>query len=100
MSAKTKRVLRLGQIQDDGLDCRSPIRVIQDELDTVISRLMADEAEDGDPNYARGLTFALAVLEDPWQPDAGETKNRAMLRWEALYAEDEEGEDEDPDPED
>lgn len=85
MGVKTNRLLKLGELQDDGLDCRPPIRVIRDELDNVIERIMTgSEAEDGlDKGRGQGLAYALAVLENPWVPSVPETMNRAMLRWEA-----------------
>lgn len=102
MGVKTNRLLKLGEIQDDGLDCRPPIRVIRDELDAIIERMMSGgEAADGlDKGRGQGVAFALAVLENPWQPSVPETMNRAMLRWEARLEEGEDGDETSTDADD
>lgn len=63
---------------------KSIIEMLEDELDTVIDRLMTGAAAgDGrDPGRAEGVAFALAVMQNPYRPNINSVKNDAMVRWE------------------
>lgn len=64
--------------------------IIEDELDTIIDRLMTpgSEAADGrDPGRGEALSWCLAVIEEPYAPNMDKIKGEAMLRYEAKLRE-------------
>lgn len=70
-----------------GDDCRgrSIVEMMEDELDSIVERLMTPgaAAEDGrDPGRAEGVAFCIAIIRQPYNPDIEAVRNDAMLRWE------------------
>lgn len=59
---------------------------IMQELDAVIDRLMAEEADDRDPGRAEAFCRALALIRDPYEPDYEAERERQMERWEKRNA--------------
>lgn len=59
--------------------------IMEDELDSIIMRLMTpgSEAADGrDPGRGESLCWAIALVENPYAPDMDKAKGEAMLRYE------------------
>lgn len=50
------------------------------ELDTVVRRLLDKEAEPDDKGYAKGLTWTIAHMINPYQPDYDSVKAQALRR--------------------
>lgn len=50
------------------------------ELDNVVRRLLAKEAEPDDKGYAKGLTWAIAHFINPYQPDYDGIRQQALRR--------------------
>jgi hypothetical protein len=63
---------------------RSVKEIMEDELDTIIARLMLDggSADGRDPGRGESLSWAIALIENPYAPDMDHVKNKAMLRYE------------------
>lgn len=64
---------------------RSVKEIMEDELDSIIDRLMTpgSEAADGrDPGRAESLCWAITLIENPYAPNMDHAKNKAMLRYE------------------
>lgn len=59
------------------------------DLDAVMSRLMAEgeAAEESDKGEAYGLARAIALMDDPWQPDIDAVRAEAVERWEETHGE-------------
>lgn len=93
----------------DGFSCkgRSLLEILWEELDDIMDRLMADGKParrgswDGPGNHdewraftqswleygeergqAQGVAYAIAVIENPYQPSVPNVKARAVDRWE------------------
>jgi len=68
---------------------RSVVEIMEDELDSIISRLMDDGgAADGrDPGRGESLSWAIALIENPFAPNMDHVKNKAMLRYERTLRE-------------
>lgn len=80
---------------------KSLLEKLWDELDNIMSRLMSDGEPDINghdiyehdlENYkawgeergqAQGIAYAIAIIENPYQPNMPGVKARAVERWEA-----------------
>lgn len=63
---------------------RSVKEIMEDELDSILERLMDDgEAADGqDKGRAESLCWAIALIENPYAPNMDQVKGKMMLRYE------------------
>lgn len=73
---------------------RSVKEIMEDELDTIMDRLMNDGgAADGrDPGRGESLSWAIALVENPYAPNMDKIKGEAMLRYERRMREETEAE--------
>lgn len=62
---------------------RSLVEMMEDELDTIIERLMSGGDAEGDKGKAEGVAYCIALVRQPYSPSVPDVKNEAMLRWEA-----------------
>lgn len=69
---------------------KSLLEMMEDELDSVVERLMnGGAAADGrDPGRAEGIAFCIALLKQPYNPDVMKVREAAMERYEAAQEED------------
>lgn len=64
------------------------LEILWEELDRTTDRLMKTGYSKKEPSrpetqgYARGLAFAIATIENPYETDIADVKERAMERWE------------------
>lgn len=68
-------------------DCggKSIVGMLEDELDTIVERIMngAEAADGRDPGRAEGIATALAVFFNPYRPDLDAVRQAAMDRYDA-----------------
>lgn len=88
--SKAEKAMKTGTSTDRG-ECsgRSLVEMMEDELDSIISRLMSGgEADDGrDPGRAEGVAFCIALVRQPYNPSIDAVREAAMLRYEASLEE-------------
>lgn len=69
----------------EGHSCggKSIVRMLEDELDEVVGRLMSGAAkEDGrDPGRAEGLALAVAFIHNPYRPSLDAVRQAAKARF-------------------
>lgn len=51
------------------------------ELDRVVDRLKAGPVVDNDKGVAQGLTLAIAIMTNPYEPNTNAIRREAMIRW-------------------
>jgi hypothetical protein len=63
---------------------RSIVEMMEDELDSVVERLMnGGAADDGrDPGRAEGMAFCIALIRQPYNPNMESVREAAMDRYE------------------
>lgn len=63
---------------------RSITQMMEDELDSIVDRLMTgQQAEDGrDPGRAEGVALCIAIIKNPYRPNLDAMRNEAMVRYE------------------
>lgn len=73
----------VANLPDASCGGKSIREMLEDELDTIVERIMTDcEAEDGrDPGRAEGVAYALAVFLNPYLPNIDAVREAAMDRW-------------------
>lgn len=62
---------------------RSIAEVMKRQLDDVVERLMAKQAEEGDVYLARGMAMAIACLHNPINPNWEDIRDEAVARYNA-----------------
>lgn len=76
-------IAELHQATRPALAGKSPIDLLWEELDSLMSELMASPSEEG-KGHARGVAYALAVLSNPYAPDVDAIRAEAMRRYEEI----------------
>jgi len=73
----------IANTQDKACGGKSIKEILEEELDTVVERIMTgQDAEDGrDPGRAEGVAYALAVFQNPYRPNIESVREEAMDRW-------------------
>jgi predicted trehalose synthase len=61
---------------------KSLLHRLWEELDTVVDRLAAEPDNDIDRGGAQQLAFAIAIIQNPYQPSTPGVKKEAQRRWE------------------
>jgi hypothetical protein len=83
--SKAEKAMNAGTSSGAG-ECsgRSLVEMMEDELDSIVDRLMSGgAAEDGrDPGRAEGVAFCIALVRQPYNPDIDKVREAAMLRYE------------------
>jgi len=66
-------------------DCagKSIIKLLEDELDVVVERLMSGAEAETDRGFALGLAHALATFFNPYKPNIDAVREAAMERYDA-----------------
>ena len=89
--SKAEKAMNAGTSTKRG-ECsgRSLVEMMEDELDSVVERLMnGGEAADGrDPGRAEGIAMCIALIRQPYNPNIDVVREAAMERYEAAMEED------------
>lgn len=85
-------LLRAAVVDAGGQACggKTILEMLWEELDSVMERLMTGAvAEDGrDPGRAEGIAYAIALMQNPYQPNIDHVRMQAMARWEEAQSAD------------
>lgn len=84
--SKAEKAMNSGSSSKPG-DCagRSLVEMMEDELDSIVERLMnGGAAADGrDPGRAEGVAMCIAIIRQPYNPNIEAVREAAMERYEA-----------------
>lgn len=88
--SKAEKAMNAGTSSKAG-ECsgRSLVEMMEDELDSVVDRLMSGgEAADGrDPGRAEGIAYCIALVRQPYNPSIEMVREAAMVRYERALEE-------------
>ncbi len=77
-------VLRAAAVSAGGSACggRTILELLWEEMMAVYERLVTGQAAEHDVGIAQGIAYAIAVMQNPYQPNIDNVREQAAQKWE------------------